>query len=382
MLQKTLKYGVKPMRAKNNNLTAQSKPCFTMRSRRKARRSPAQNKQGGAAKQTENAPRGGKKEKRNMKTYLGMDVGGTKLLIGEADGAGNVLRSKRYPTGYVTQQQAVQGILEAIDDYRETMGFAGEVAACGVGIIGRVDHNKGQWIAIGHAPEGEPVPLAEIIGARLGMPCAIDNDVRAAVTAELLLGCGRYSDDFAYLNVGTGLAAGFVCGRQILRGANVNAGEIGHTVVDMHSKQPCGCGRRGCAENAVSGIGFTYQVQRYNRPDLLNAETRKADTSRIFAMAAMGDEDCRHIQEYAADTLAQVIMNIVRVTDPDTLVYGGGILSNTAFLQMVKDRLDPETMQGVTNGMRESSFSPQTAGLLGAASLGMIADKKAKEREV
>lgn len=313
-----------------------------------------------------------------MKTYLGMDIGGTKLLIGEVDADGNILRSKRYATGYKDEREAVRRMLAALADYRESVGFMGEPAACGVGIIGRVDHAKGQWLAIGHAPTGAPVPLAELIGTELNIPCAIDNDVRSAVTAELLLGCGRYSDDFIYLNVGTGLAAGFVNNRHILRGANVNAGEIGHTVVDMRNKQPCACGRKGCAENAVSGIGFTYQANYYNRTDLLIEETGKADTRRIFALADEGDADCRAIREYAADTLAQVIMNLVRVTDPDTVVYGGGVLSDKTFLNMVKDRLDSETMCGVTNGLRESSFSPQTAGLLGAASLAMIVDKEEK----
>lgn len=317
-----------------------------------------------------------------MKTYLGMDIGGTKLLIGEVDSEGSILRSKRYVTGYTSRSQAVESMLAALEDYRKTVGFAGETAACGVGIIGRVDHCKGQWLAIDHVPTSEPTPLAEIISAELKIPCAIDNDVRSAVTAELLLGCGRYSDDFIYLNVGTGLAAGFVVGGHILRGANVNAGEIGHTVVDMQNNRPCVCGRKGCAENSVSGIGFTYQAQHYNRRDLLSEECGKADTRRIFALAEAGDEDCLRIREYAADTLAQVIMNLVRVTDPDTVVYGGGVMSDAVFFNMVKDRLDPETMLGVTNGLRPSSFSPQTAGLMGAASLAMIAEKNAKERGI
>ena len=35
-----------------------------------------------------------------MQTYLGLDLGGTKLLIGEVTRAGEMLRSKQYPTGY------------------------------------------------------------------------------------------------------------------------------------------------------------------------------------------------------------------------------------------------------------------------------------------
>ena len=31
-----------------------------------------------------------------METYLGLDLGGTKLLIGEMDSRGNILRYKKY----------------------------------------------------------------------------------------------------------------------------------------------------------------------------------------------------------------------------------------------------------------------------------------------
>lgn len=306
-----------------------------------------------------------------MQTYLGFDLGGTKLLIGEVARDGTVLRSKRYPTGYTTQQQAVAGLLAALDDYKKTVGFVGTPVAAGVGIIGIVDNHKGEWISIAHDPTGAPIPLAAELEKALGVPAFIDNDVRSAVTAELVLGCGSYSDNFIYLNVGTGLAAGFVTNRRILRGANNNAGEIGHMSVDLGNHDPCVCKRQGCAENAVSGIGFTHMVKKYGRTELLDPDTGKADVPRLFTLAGQGDAQCREIMEYAADTLACVIMNLVRVSDPDTVVYGGGILSDERLLDLVKARLEPGTMRGVTHGLIPSSFSPRIAGLLGAASLGM-----------
>ena len=39
-----------------------------------------------------------------METYLGLDLGGTKLLIGEVDSHGNILRYKKYDSGYFNQQ--------------------------------------------------------------------------------------------------------------------------------------------------------------------------------------------------------------------------------------------------------------------------------------
>ena len=43
-----------------------------------------------------------------METYLGLDLGGTKLLIGEMDSRGNILRYKKYDSGYFNQQAALE----------------------------------------------------------------------------------------------------------------------------------------------------------------------------------------------------------------------------------------------------------------------------------
>lgn len=315
-----------------------------------------------------------------MNTYLGLDFGGTKLLIGEVDESGKILNSKRYATGLSNQEEAVERILQSLQDYRESVGFAGEVQAAGLGIVGIVDHTKGEWVAMQHEILGPPVPIVSFLEERLLVPCAVDNDVRSALTAEWMLGQGKRSRDFIYLNVGTGLAAGFVTGGHIIRGAGNNAGEIGHGVVDLKNKDSCICGRQGCAENAVSGAGFTYQVKKYGLNRLLN-ESGRADVPALFEQAQAGDENCVRIVDYAADTLACVIMNLVRFTDPDTFVIGGGIVSNEWFLGKVRKRLHPETMRGVTGGIVLSSFDPRYAGLIGAASLGMHLIRNRREEE-
>ena len=50
-----------------------------------------------------------------METYLGLDLGGTKLLIGEMDSRGNILRYKKYDSGYFNQQAALEIIKSSLD---------------------------------------------------------------------------------------------------------------------------------------------------------------------------------------------------------------------------------------------------------------------------
>ena len=146
-----------------------------------------------------------------MQTFLGLDLGGTKLLIGEVDAQGNVLRSKQYVSGFLDQQAACEVLCRSLDDYIATVGWAtGEPPqAMGVGLIGRVDPYAGIWHQIDPG-RTQPVNLAEMLTARYGLPCRIDNDVKSATRAEQAWGVGKQSNDFVFINIGTGIAAGTV----------------------------------------------------------------------------------------------------------------------------------------------------------------------------
>ena len=214
---------------------------------------------------------------------------------------------------------------------------------------------------------------------RLGVPAAIDNDVRSAAAAELLLGWGRKSRDFIYLNVGTGLAAGFVTGGHIIRGARTMAGEVGHTVMDLHSADACGCGRLGCCENVVSGMGFTYQARRlapqYPETRLpLPARGARVDVEALFRLAEAGDPLCVRLVEQAVQTLSCLILNLVRFTDPDTFILGGGIIKSGWLMERLRPVLEK---QSILNGVAlvQSTFGAGEVGLVGAGALAMARDK-------
>ena len=75
--------------------------------------------------------------------------------------------------------------------------------------------------------------------------------------------------------------------------------------------------------------------------------------------------------ENAAEAIAQLIMNLVRVTDPDTVVLGGGIISETWFFDKVLSKLNANTMRFVSNGVVITHLNPDFVGLLGAGAVAM-----------
>jgi predicted NBD/HSP70 family sugar kinase len=133
--------------------------------------------------------------------------------------------------------------------------------------------------------------MASILGDRLGVPVHLENDVNAAALGAFhRLGVAQDSS-LAYVNIGTGIAAGFVLGGRLLRGASGGAGEIGHIPMRVDGP-PCPCGQVGCAEAIGSG-------------------------------RAVGTDPARRDDALAA--LAWTVQLCVMTLDVDVVAIGGGL---------------------------------------------------------
>lgn len=313
---------------------------------------------------------------KNMETYLGLDLGGTKLLIGELDKCGNILRYKKYDSGYFNQQAALQIIKTSFDDYIDTIGWIGKKpVGMGVGLIGRVDPVGGIWLQI-DPTRTQPIPLAQELTDLYGIPCHIDNDVKAATRAERQFGFGQTSKNFIYLNIGTGIAAGFVVNGRQVRGSHFNAGEVGHTQVGVNMGIRCGCGRMDCVEQIASAIGFdkcarllsTQMETCLHIPDDLG---ERVSVKEIFDLSSKGDPLCNQLIENASQALANLIMNLVRVSDPDTVVLGGGIVADGYIHTRILEKLNASTIRFVKNGVVITKLNPSFIGLMGAGAVAM-----------
>lgn len=311
-----------------------------------------------------------------MASYIGMDFGGAKLLVGEVNADGQILGKKKYTTGYVNQEAAVDIMKSSLGDYLRTEGAGCRPEAIGIGVIGRVDTRSGEWLQI-DPQRLQPVQLGPLMRATFGLPSYVANDVKSATLAEQCWGHGRNSRNFIYINIGTGIAAGFVIDGRLMLGSHFNAGEVGHTQVGVHTGVRCCCGRTDCVEAIAAGIGFDSCARllapRY--PDTLlrlpEASDARVDVRDIYALARRGDELCRLLVDNAAQAIANLIMNLVRVSDPDTVVLGGGIVSSPEMYDNIVSRLHPSTIRFVTNGIVLTCLNPAYVGLLGAAAVAM-----------
>jgi glucokinase len=223
-------------------------------------------------------------------------------------------------------------------------------------------------------PIKAPVSLGKRLSDQYGFPVALDNDVHAATLAEMDWGIGTESDDFLYLNVGTGISAGLVFNGQLVRGSKNYAGELGHMAV-LPDGPLCPCGRRGCVEPIASGGGMLARVkgQLVNFPNsILHNQTKALTAQSIFSAADAGDPLAVRISSDAVQALSIALVNLVNLLNPEWIVYGGGTLSDGWLIGRVRRDVENQPLlmtRRSLKGILPSRLDPGQVGLLGAACL-------------
>lgn len=312
---------------------------------------------------------------------LGLDLGGTKLLIGEVTAEGEILRSRRYPSSVyagASQDEIMLSMIESVDDYIKTYNITPgkDFQTIGVGLIGRIDPIKGLWLEI-EPTRVKTIAAVEILSKRYGVPAAIDNDVRCGVSAEIAFGQGKGSKNFIYMNVGTGIGAGFVVNGKKLTGDHFNGGEVGHTVPNYTSDVECSCGRLGCVEAVASGMGIEARAMklRDKYPDTKLEMTKEGhvDARKVFKLADEGDALCKLLADDAVKALAETITNLIWVSDPDVFILGGGLVTDGWLLKRIKEKLNPGSIRFLNKGLVITKLDSDNVGLIGAGATGLLA---------
>jgi len=246
---------------------------------------------------------------------VGVDIGGTKTEAVAIDDAGAVIDTVRVASGFGAEA-VVASTVEAVVALAALLGVEPrDFGAIGVGVPGAVDPASGR---VAHAVNLglNGLALGEELTARLGVRVRLENDVNAAALGAFhLLGHGP-DHSMAYLNLGTGLAAGLVLAGRLWRGSRGTAGEIGHIPVDPAGGL-CVCGQRGCLELVASGSAVARQwPTAHPRP-----------VQDLFEAAARGDALAIEVRQRFIDNVASAVRVLVLTVDVDDVVIGGGITS-------------------------------------------------------
>lgn len=263
-----------------------------------------------------------------MPEVVAVDVGGTSIKSGFVDRAGrigDVERSDTPPAG----PDGVP-ILDAVAAAVEKLHGPQPPAAVGVVVPGVVDEDTGVAV-VSENLRWQDVPVAALLGDRLGCPVAVGHDVRAGGLAEHRLGACRGARDAVFLPVGTGIAAALVLDGHLVRSGGY-AGEIGH--VDVGHDLPCACGGRGCLEAIASAAAV---ARRYGE----RAGVRVDGSRDVADRVRHGDPVAAEVWDETLDALARGLAALVGVVAPEVIAVGGGFAeSRDLVIEPLRARLE------------------------------------------
>jgi glucokinase len=233
-----------------------------------------------------------------MAVFIGLDIGGTKIMVAAADREGNILRRARAATSTSLEEDLtnLNTMIAEVTGDDQIMGM-------GAAIGGPLDWEQGIVSPL-HQPAWRNTPLKAMMESKWGCPFRVDVDTNVAAVGEYRWG-GVSAKRFLYLTLSTGMGGGFLVDGEIYRGQDGAHPEVGHQSIHFRSLNPsavqCECGAPDCLEALISGNGIR----------------------RIYGKPA--EELDPGEWEEVAYNLGQGLRNLAALYAPDLIRIGGGV---------------------------------------------------------
>jgi glucokinase len=257
---------------------------------------------------------------------IGIDLGGTKTLLGLITQRGEILVTRRIPTRSEEGAEAVVGRLLREVEHLRSGADGAAVSAVGICTPGPVDVRQGRLLDPPNIPGLHGAYLRQMLEDGLGVPVVLEHDARAAAMGEFVFGAGRGLRSLVYIIVGTGVGAAIISDGKLYYGEQGFSGEAGHITLDMNG-DPCpSCGTRGCAESYMSGpaLARRYRAALEETGCLLD-EDQVFTGEMVADLARQGDPLAGRILEHAGEALGVLVASLAMVLNIETFVIGGGV---------------------------------------------------------
>ena len=265
--------------------------------------------------------------------WVGVDLGGTKILAGVFSSSGRWLGRRKRATPFAAGGRALVGaIAEAIDGAVADAGVPrSSIAAIGLGSPGPLDPERGMILRSPHLAVRR-LPIGPAIAKAYSRPVVLDNDVHMALRGEWRMGAGKGLRNLVGLWIGTGVGGCVISGGRVLTGINRNAGELGHMIID--ARRARAGTDRGSLEWEASKSGMTRWLKKEIRKGRTTALGRHAFRSGRLHSRALGDAyregDRLAVEavERSARYVGIAIANLFDALAPEVFILGGGVVED------------------------------------------------------
>ena len=262
-----------------------------------------------------------------MRYGFGIDVGGTTIKLAFLDETGTMKDKWEIPTRTEDGgKNVLPDIAASVREYLEKEGYTNEqIIGIGIGVPGPVSDagivNKCVNLGWGI------IDLHGELSVLTGLPVKGGNDANVAALGECWKGGGQGAKDMVMATLGTGVGGGVVVGGKIIPGFHGAGGEIGHITMNHREKEPCGCGKFGCAEQYCSATGVVRMTKRYLASHKADSMLRAMnfECKDVFAAAKAGDKPAQKALEQVYEIMGRFLAAIACVSNPEVIVLGGGV---------------------------------------------------------
>lgn len=250
---------------------------------------------------------------------IGIDIGGTNVMIGLTDLAGTICAYREFPTRQHLHSDLFEEMKRCIDSMKSQLVIQdSDILGIGVGVPGVTDVEKGLVIEA-PAVDWRRFPVKQELNAIFDFPIFVDNDVNSIVLGEHWKGISTTHKNLIYIAIGTGIGSGIILNGELYRGSNYSAGEIGYVVTDKeHAKryQPVFEGY-GYLESVAGGSSISRELS--------NRIGKNVTAKEAFELYQAGDVDAVAVIDFAMENLGVGLANYVSLFDPELIILGGGV---------------------------------------------------------
>ena len=179
-------------------------------------------------------------------------------------------------------------------------------------------------------PGWDNYPVRDALSRELGCPVLVDNDVNVMALGEQHTGVARSASAFLFVKIGTGIGCGIVVDRNLYRGADGCAGDIGHLRSEPTGPL-CACGNQGCLEAFFGGAALARDATaaaRSGRSGALAEMLEHVDeltAEHVGVAMGQGDAVALQLTRDGGRRVGAALANLVSFFNPGLIVIGGGV---------------------------------------------------------
>ena len=305
-------------------------------------------------------------------------MGGTNTAFGIVDARGTVIASSSIKTGKHSKiEDYIDELYTEISRIIAANDAEGKINGIGIGAP-NANYFTGVIEDGVNLPWPTPIPLADLISKKFGIPCLITNDANAAAIGEMTYGAARGLKDFIMITLGTGVGSGIVVNGQMVYGHDGFAGELGHVIMKRNNGRVCGCGRTGCLEDYCSATGVARTAREFleirdDKSLLREYDIENITSKDVYDCAVKGDKLALDIFNYTGTILGEALADFVTFSSPEAFVIFGGLTkSGDYIMNPIREAFDKNIMKVFKGKVKIliSELKESDAAVLGASALG------------